>query len=96
MLNISIGIWLCLLIIKLYSQKLFSNYFRCGSVKTTHYGTQSIKYLAPKIWDLVPGQIKHCGSLTKFRHLSSLGQQVTVLAGYTKHILYKKASLNQT
>ena len=68
MLNISIGIWLCLLIMKLYSQKLFSNYFRCGSVKTTHYGTQSIKYLAPKIWDFVPDQIKHCGSLTKFKH----------------------------
>ena len=39
-----------------------------GNVNTTHYGFQSIKYLAPKIWDLVPDQIKHCGSLTKFKH----------------------------
>ena len=38
------------------------------NVNTTHYGFQSIKYLAPKIWDLVPDQIKHCGSLTKFKH----------------------------
>ena len=30
---------------------------------------QSIKYLARRIWDLVPDQIKHCGSLTKFKNL---------------------------
>ena len=29
---------------------------------------QLIKYLTPKIWHLVPDQIKHCGSLTKFKH----------------------------
>ena len=39
-------------------------------LKTTHYGIQSIKYLAPKIWDLVPDQVKHVGSLTKVKHLS--------------------------
>ena len=38
-----------------------SSYFVRGNVKTTHYGIQSIKYLALKIWDLVPDQIKHCG-----------------------------------
>ena len=42
--------------------------FVCGNVKTTHYGTESIKYLTPKIWDFVPDQIKHCGSLIKFKH----------------------------
>ena len=26
------------------------------------------QYLAPEIWDLVPDQIKQCGSLTKFKH----------------------------
>ena len=29
------------------------NYFVRGNIKTTHYGIQSITYLAPKIWDLV-------------------------------------------
>ena len=29
------------------------HYFVRGSVKTTHYGIQSVKHLAPKIWDLV-------------------------------------------
>ena len=51
-----------------YSLRSKGNYFVRGNVKTTHYGIQSIKYLAPKIWDLVPDQIKHCGSLTKFKH----------------------------
>ena len=44
------------------------NYFVPQMLKTTHYGIQSIKYLAPKIWDLVPHEVKHCGSLTKCKH----------------------------
>ena len=51
-----------------YSLRSKRNYFVRGSVKTSHYGIQSIKYLAPKIWAVVPDQIKHCGSLTKFKH----------------------------
>ena len=45
-----------------YTLRSKGNYFVRGNVKTTHNGIQSIKYLAPKIWDLVPNQIKHCGS----------------------------------
>ena len=37
--------------------------------KTTHYDIQSIKYLAPNIWNLVPDQIKYCGSSTRCKHL---------------------------
>ena len=79
-----------------YSLRSKGNYFVRGNVKTTHYGIQSIKYLAPKIWDLIPDQIKHCGSLTKFKHFIKSWSQVTVLVGYTKHILHKKASFDQT
>ena len=42
-----------------YSLRSKGNYFVRRNVKTTHYGIQSIKYLAPKIWDLVPDQIEH-------------------------------------
>ena len=45
-----------------YSLHSKVNYFLRGNVKTIHYGIQSIKYLAPKIWDPFPDQIKHCGS----------------------------------
>ena len=51
-----------------YSLRSKGNCFLRKNVKTTHYGIQSIKYLAPNIWDLVFDQIKHCGSLTKFKH----------------------------
>ena len=42
-----------------YSLRSQGNYFVCEKVKTTHYGIQSIKYLAPKTFDLVPDQITH-------------------------------------
>ena len=42
-----------------YSLRSQGNYFVRGKVKTTHYGIQSIKYLAPKTFDLDPDQITH-------------------------------------
>ena len=44
------------------------NCFLRGNIKTALYGNKLIKYLPPRIWDLVSDQIKHCGSLTKFKH----------------------------
>ena len=72
-----------------YSLRSKGNYFVRENVITTLYGIQPIKYLAPKVWDLVPNQIKHCGSLTKFKHFIKSWHQVTVLVGYAKHILHK-------
>ena len=51
-----------------YSLHSKGNYFVHGNVKTTPYSIQSIRYVAPQIWDLVPDQIKHCRSLTKFKY----------------------------
>ena len=51
-----------------YSLHSKGNYFVRGNVKTTHHGIQSMTYLSPKIWDLVPDQIKHYGSLTRCKH----------------------------
>ena len=50
-----------------YSSCSQENYFVRGNIKTTRCGIRSIKYLAPKIWDLVSDQIKHCGYLTKLK-----------------------------
>ena len=33
-----------------------------NKVKTTHFGINSISHLAPKIWDLIPDDIKECKS----------------------------------
>ena len=51
-----------------YSSRSQGNYFTRKNVKTTRYSIQSIKYLALKIRNLVPNQIKYCGSLTKFKN----------------------------
>ena len=43
-------------------KKLDSN-----NIKTVNYGTESISYLAPKIWELVPNEIKKSNSLNVFK-----------------------------
>ena len=37
--------------------------------KTVHYGLQSVRYLGPKMWELVPNNIKYSNSLSKFKKL---------------------------
>ena len=37
------------------------------NVKTVYYGTESISYLAPKVWELIPTDIKNCKSLNCFK-----------------------------
>ena len=43
-----------------------ATHFKRENVKMTHYGIQSVKYLGPKIWDMVLNNIKNCSSLNKF------------------------------
>ena len=38
------------------------------SPRSTTYGLDSVSYLAPKIWNLVPNEIKRCKTLNSFRH----------------------------
>ena len=35
-----------------------NNSFKRGRVKSVWHGTESVSYLGPKIWDLVPNEIK--------------------------------------
>ena len=35
--------------------------------RTTNYGINSISYLAPKIWDQIPNDIKECETLSIFK-----------------------------
>ena len=35
--------------------------------KTVRYGTETISFLAPKIWAIVPQNIKNCTSLSSFK-----------------------------
>ena len=44
-----------------------NNSFKRRRVKSVWHGTESVSYLGPKIWDLVPSEIKEPGSLNGFK-----------------------------
>ena len=50
-----------------YNLRSSCNQFRRENIKTVHYSLQSAKYLDPKIWKLVPNNIKYSNSLKKFK-----------------------------
>ena len=49
--------------------KIFLNYNSGEKTKTVHYGLQSVKYLGPKLWELVLKSTKVSNSLSKFKKL---------------------------
>ena len=40
--------------------------FKQCPVNTVNYGLKSLRYLAPKIWDIIPIEIRNSGSLAEF------------------------------
>ena len=42
------------------------------NIKFTHYRILSVRYLGPKIWDLVPQNIRNCNLLAEFKSLIKL------------------------
>ena len=41
--------------------------FKLGHTRTVHNGLESLKYLGPKIWDLVPPEMKKLPSVEIFK-----------------------------
>ena len=41
--------------------------FYSRRIHTVHFGEDSIAFLAPKIWDIVPTEIKEAGSIAQFK-----------------------------
>ena len=46
-----------------YNFRSKATHFKREDMKTTQYGIQSVRYLGPKIWDMVPNNVKNCSSL---------------------------------
>ena len=44
-----------------------NNSFKRRRVKSVWHGTESVSYLGPKIWDLVPNEIKESKSLNALK-----------------------------
>ena len=43
------------------------NVFQRRNVKSSNYGTSSLAYLAPKVWEIVPSELKNLNSIELFR-----------------------------
>ena len=41
--------------------------FSSRNIKTVRYGLQTISYMAPKIWDLIPKEMKQVTTLNEFK-----------------------------
>ena len=41
--------------------------FNSRKIKTVHYGNNSIAFLAPKIWAIVPNEIKESSTIAQFQ-----------------------------
>ena len=54
-----------------YSFRSHRDYIVCRNVKTIHYDIKSISYLTPKVRGIIPYQIRHFRSLTKFKNVIS-------------------------
>ena len=59
--------------------------FAVSNVKSFFHGSESISYLSPKIWDIVPLELKELTGLNAFKKVLKNGNQKTVLAGYVRN-----------
>ena len=41
--------------------------FRLSNIKTVHYGSDTISYMGPKIWNMIPSYIKNSANLLEFK-----------------------------
>ena len=67
----------------------------CGSykIKTVRFGTETITYLGPKIWSIIPHEIRESASLELSGEKSSYGNQILVHVAFAKNTLQMLASL---
>ena len=59
--------------------------FAVSNVKSVFHGSESISYLSPKIWDIVPLELKELTGLNAFKKVLKNGNQKIVLAGYVSN-----------
>ena len=71
----------------LFSLRSCSNQLRKENIKTVHYGLQSVRYLCPKIWELLPNNVKCSNFLCKFKKLIRSWKPEVCPSGCVRHIL---------
>ena len=61
--------------------------FRISSVKSVYHSSESISYLGPKIWEIVPAKIKETNFLNSFKIEPVSGYHKVVHADFASNIL---------
>ena len=69
-----------------YNLRKHSQFYRL-KVNSEYNGTESVSFLGPIIWDLVPNELKDTGDLAAFKKQSKSGHRRNVLVGFVKFIL---------
>ena len=67
--------------------------FHIPPVRTVFSGTESIKYLGPKIWELIPDEIKELESLWEFKRAIKLETHILPLQTMQAILLWDWFSL---
>ena len=68
--------------------------FHLRDIRTVHFGSETLSHLAPKIWELVPEEIKKLESVASFKMRLKNGNRQTTLAAYAEHIYFRLALRN--
>ena len=55
--------------------------------RIVYFGTESVSPLVPKLWELIPSEIKSAKSLNIFKAKKNHGKQINVLVGFIKSML---------
>ena len=61
-------------------------YFDVPKVRTVNHGSESVRYLGSKIWEIIPTHIKRLDIIDKFKMLLKNGNQNLVHVDYAKSI----------
>ena len=62
--------------------------------QTVSYGIETITYLGPKIWSIIPGEIRESASLETFRQKISYGNQIVVHVAFAKKYIANVGFVN--
>ena len=65
--------------------------FTARSVKTGCYGTESLSYLAPKVWELIPNNIESLENQENSRKHKKIGNLMYARVGFADSTFHKSA-----
>ena len=95
-----------LIVIELFEQRNEQHYdlrknsqYTTHPIRTVHHGSESICFLGPKIWNILPDRLKNANSIGAFKmQIKKNGSQKIVYVGFARFmfkmlVLFKSVSI---